>query len=331
MSESINTMATVENLKTSNKGFELTCEYKNFPVSFVNSLRRIVLGEIPTVIITDVQILENTSQLPHHMLKHRVEMLPVNVSPDDSSTIRDAKIELRVFPDPKADKVRTITTDDFVVESNRGKILARDRDFDTPILFLRLRPDEGVHLKARLAVTRGDACQVSHTTTLWHVDPERMKEDRKRWVEEEKKDPIDFDNFYYQKSYSRDENGRPNWIDMQIESVGILPAKDILKYAVKILRKNVDDFIKEAVEKIQRLSEENAFKIEMANSGHTIGALIQQVMYSDMNVDYVGYDIPHPLKNDLVILFTTKKTPESILRTAKDTIMEYCSIVEKAL
>ena len=118
MSEVKNMEPSVENLKTTNKGYELTCEYKNFPVTFVNGIRRILLAGVPTVAIKDVQILENTTQLPHEMMKHRVEMLPVNVSPEDASTIRDTVIELRMT----ADKNMTVTTDDFKVESNRGKI-----------------------------------------------------------------------------------------------------------------------------------------------------------------------------------------------------------------
>ena len=63
--------------KQGNCGYEYHCEFKHAPVSFVNSIRRILLSDIPTVVVRDVEILENTSQIPHEMLKHRVEMLPV--------------------------------------------------------------------------------------------------------------------------------------------------------------------------------------------------------------------------------------------------------------
>lgn len=324
------TMVSVENVKTGNKGFELSCEFRNFPVTFVNALRRLVLSGVPTVVIQDVQILENTTQLPHEMMKHRVEMLPVNVSPDDASTIRDSKIELRVLPDKETDKVRVITTDDFVVESSRGKILLKDRDFNTPILFLRVRPGESVHLKARLGVDSKNASQVCGCSTKWHIDPERAKEDRKVYIESGG-DPVAFDNFYVQKSYSRNEQNRPDWIDMSIESVGVLQCKDILKYAVGILRAQLEAYMKEALEKINREKEPGSYNVTLDQGGHTLGALLQEVMYSDENVDFVGYDIPHPLRNTMVVRFLTKKAPESILKLAFDTIKEYCAVVEKVL
>jgi len=323
-------MATLENIKTANKGYTLSCEFKNFPVTFVNALRRTVLSGVPTVVIQDVQILENTSQLPHEMLKHRTEMLPVNVTPDDASTIRDSKIELRVLPDKQTDKVRVITTDDFVIESSRGKILMKDRDFDKPILFLRVRPGESVHLKARLGVDSQNASQVCGCSTKWHIDPEREKEDKKVYVEKGG-DPVAFDNFYCQYSYSRDEKNRPNWIDMFIESVGVLTSKEILKYAVGILRTQLDAYIKEAIEKINREKEAGSYNISIEQGGHTLGALLQEVMYGDENVDFVGYDIPHPLRNLMVLRFHTKKSPESVLKIAVDQIKEYCAVVEKGL
>lgn len=322
-------MAVVENLKTSNRGYELNCEFRNYPVTFVNALRRLVLSGVPTVAVRDVQILENTSQLPHEMLRHRVEMLPVNVNPEDASTVRDAKIELRILPE-KTDKIRTITTDDFVVESGRDKILMRDRDLNTPLLFLRLRSGEAVHLRGRLSVETQHVSQVCVGTTRWHVDPERVKLDRKMWVDEGK-DPVLFDNFYYQQSFSRDESNRPNWIDMQIESIGVLSAKDILKYAVAILRKRLETYMKEAMENIARDSESGSYTVTLEQGGHTLGALLQEVIYGDKNVEFVSYDIPHPLRNTMVLRFFTKKSPETVLRTAADTIFEYCSTVENVL
>jgi len=324
-----NTMAQVENVKTTNKGFELSCEFKNFPVTFVNAIRRICLGNVPTVVVRDVPILENNSQMPHEMLKHRVEMLPVNLKPDDAAAIRDAKIELRVLPDKK-EGIREITTDDFIVESNRGNILMKDRDFNTPILFLRLRPGESVHIKARLALESQGVSQVCVSTTQWHVDPELAKEDKKKYVEAGG-NPVVFDNFEIQKSFSRDEKNRPNWIDLKLESIGVLTGKEILKYAVEIIRNKIQSYMKEALEAIAREKEEGVYTISLEQGGHTVGALLQEVIYNDLNVDFVSYDIPHPLRSTMVLKFLTKKAPESILKAANEMIEEYCKLVEKAV
>ena len=330
------TMAKVENLKTTNKGYELHCEYRNFPVTFVNALRRVLLSSIPTVIATDVQILENTTQLPHEMIRHRVEMLPISISPDDASAIRDAKIELRMTIDKNEKEVKLVTTDDFVVESNRPKLIMKDRDFDKPILFLRVHPGESIHLKARLALATENVHRTCDVGTYWATDPERVKIGEKEW-KEAGKDIREFHNFYYQQCYSRYEDetqpnfGRPNLFGMNVESYGGLTAKELMKYAIAVLRKNMQKYSKEALENITREKEENSYSISLDQGGNTIGALMQEVIYGDMNVEFVSYDIPHLLLPKMVLRFHTKKTPESILRTAIETIEEYCSLVEKAL
>jgi DNA-directed RNA polymerase subunit L len=323
-------MASIENIKVSNRGFELGCELRNFPVSFVNGLRRTLIGNIPTVVVRDVKILENTTQLPHEMLKHRMEMLPIRVAPTDSTTIKDAKIVIRILPETEKAETRTITTDDFVISSVNPDIIMKDRDLDTPLLFLRVRKGESVHIEGRLALEHDQVSQVCTVTSGWHVDPELAKEARKAFVDAGNDVRI-FDNSLVQRYYSRNENGRPNWFDFSVESVGVLTSKDILKMGVNILRKQVETYVKDALDNIQRESDENTYSVSLDQGGHTIGYLMQETIYSDSNVNFVSYDILHPLKKTMVLRFNTTKKPDSILKTAKDVIEEYCSVVEKSL
>lgn len=302
----------------------LKSEFRNFPLTFVNGMRRVMLSEIPTVVVRDVQILDNTTQMPHEMLKHRMEILPIDVKHTDSTIIRDATIELRYFPQ-KEDSV--VTTDDFSVESGRENVIMRDRDLDTPLLFLRIRKGESVHVKAKLAVEKGS--QVCTASMQYHIDPERAEKDKKKHVEAGG-DPRVFDNFYIQKSYSIDEIGRPNWIDVSVESVGVLPPKDIVKLAVTEIRQQVDSWMSNALEKIAREGN-NSYNVKLEQGGHTVGALLQEVIYHSKDVNFVSYDIPHPMKKTMVLRWCSAKTPESLLKETQKTIHEYCDIVEKGL
>lgn len=323
--ETLNSMAELLNARETNRGNQYHCELKNVPSTFANGLRRVLLGDIPTVVIRDVEILENTSQLPHEMLKHRVEMLPVNVLPSDATAIRDAKIELRILPQPQP---RTLYNTDFTVDSSRPTLLMNDRDMNTPLLFLRLRPNEVVHIRGRLAVETKTASQVCTATSMWHIDPEIAKEDKRTFVEEDEGNPVVFDNFYAQRSYSRDERGRPNWFDFDVESVGVIPAKQLVKMSASILKSMVQTYIKDALNNIER-SRDGEYRIQLKQGGHTVCALLQEVIYNNISVDFVSYDVPHPLRPDTVLRFQTKQDPESVLRTAQGIIEEYCDVVEK--
>jgi DNA-directed RNA polymerase subunit L len=265
------------------------------------------------------------------MLRHRVEMLPVNVSPTDASTIKDAKIELRILPDRDNDRIRIITTDDFTIESGREGLLMKDRDLGTPLIFIRVRKGESVHITGRLALEYEQVSQVCTASTRWHVDEEMAAHARKEFVETGN-DPRIFDNSLFQRYYARDENGRPNWFDLFIESVGVIQSKDLLKMSLTILRKQVDDYVKEALDHIQRESDEGTYTIAVEQGGHTIGYLMQEVIYfTNRDVSFASYDIPHPLRKTMVLRYHTKKTPESVLKMAKIVIEEYCSVVEKGL
>jgi len=320
-------MASIKSLKTTNDGRDLTAELIHFPVGFVNALRRIILSGIPTVVIRDVQISENTTQMPHEMLRHRMEMLPVNVTPDESAVIKDAKIELRL---PSVKEAKVVTTDDFTIESGREGILMKDPEFGQPCLFLKVRPGESVHVTGRLAVETDGVSQVETATTSWHVDPNMAKEERKKYIEDHKDDkdaPRYFDNFLINRCYSRDEKNRPNWFDLQIKSIGVIGARDLLKMAVRILKKRIDDYVTAALKNIRHEKDEGTYSISLDIGGHTVGVLMQEVIYQD-DVQFVSYDIPHPLKPEMVLRFNTKKTPVKILETAKKTIDEYCSVIE---
>jgi DNA-directed RNA polymerase subunit L len=312
-------MATFEIVK--NQEFILNTEFKNFPLTFVNGLRRILLSQIPIVVLKGVEIITNTSQMPHEMLKHRVELLPVNVSPEDTEIIKNASVHIHKVATTHLD----VTTDDFTVKDGRDHILMKDRDLKTPLLFLRLKPNETVHLSASLSLEKGS--QVCTAAMSYHVDPERVKRERELWIEQ-KKDPREFDNFYYQKYYSIDEIGRPNWIDLQVESVGVLSSKEIMKYAVKELKKVVSEWISEAIENVSK--EGDSYNIKLNSGGHTVGALIQEVMYHS-GVQFVSYDIMHPMKPILILRFVTEKQPEILLKETLNSISDYCQIVEKVL
>lgn len=302
--------------------FLLNAEFQNFPLTFTNGIRRISLSEIPTVVVRDVEVIANTTQMPHEMVKHRMELLPVNVVYTETETIRNAKIELRV---KISDKDQILTTDDFVVDSSRPNILMNDRDLNTPLLFIKVKKGEEIHVRGSLAIELGS--QVCTTSMKYHIDEERAKVDRETFIKTGE-DPKVFDNFYIQKSYSVDETGRPNWIDMTIESVGVLTSKEILKLSVERLQNELEKWVDNA--KILRESEKNVYSITQ-DGNHTIGALLQEIIYHSKDTEFVSYDIPHPLKKEMVLRFLSSKKPEDILLDAKKAVQEYCKVVIDSL
>jgi len=228
-------------------------ELKDVPVQFANAIRRMLLNETPTVEITDVEILENTTLMPHEVMKHRVEMLPINVRPSEEDVVRNAKLLLRV--PATDDPMRLLTTDDFVVESTRTDILLKDADLGTPMFFLKLKKGETVHLTGRLKVNPMSS-QVCVATYSYHVDEEKAKIDSERY-----EDKRLFENFHKQLSFHVNEKGRPDWFDFTVESIGVIPPKELVVGCLTILERRADAWLKAAKEGIVRESEPIVFRV----------------------------------------------------------------------
>ena len=313
----------MENMKLSMNGYRLDTEMKNVPVSFVNAIRRICMSEIPTVVLTNVEIVDNTSSMTHEMVRHRMEQLPANVRADEVGVIRDTKIEVKIGA---ADKVLDVTTDEFVVMGPRKNVMLYDRDLDEPILFMRLYPNEKLHIRATLGIMNTGTSQVCVSTFKNHVDPERAKVDRGLWIDNGG-DPREFDNYYIQRSYAVDDGGRPYWFDFSLETIGVSKAVDILKKSVEILQTKIAEFAKTPI-----LREDSGwYRIEVEGENHTLGALAQTLIYDAKLVDFVSCTIGHPLTPKLVIRFNTKSKPEDIVARFKAEADALCENVLKSV
>ena len=318
--------------RISMNGYRLDAELKNVPVAFVNGLRRILLSEIPTVVVSNIQILENTTSMTHEMIRHRVEMLPVNVRADEVAVIRDTQLELRTAAEKEP---REVTTDDFAAVGPRGEILLRDRDLETPLLFIQLKPGESIHIKATLSVLATKGSQVCVSTFKNHIDPDIAKIDRDSFVSQAGDDPVAqreaaqmFDSFHIQRSFHRNKEGRPDWFDLSVESIGITPAMDLFKKAVEVFQEKINEFAKIPVLR----EEEGWFRMEVPGESHTLGALVQEVLYLSQLTEFVSADIGHPLVPMLVVRFNTKTSaPEAVVEYFHKQASSLCENVLKSV
>ena len=73
---------------------------------------------------------------------------------------------------------------------------------------------------------------------------------------------------------------------------------------------------------LKRTSKE--LKIEVEGEGHTLCNLLESVLLEDEDVEFAGYDIPHPLVSSPVISLHTKngKKPEEALREAVEKVLQ---------
>jgi DNA-directed RNA polymerase subunit L len=319
-------MAELLNMRSPSRD-EIEFELKGVPVSFANALRRIILSNLDTVVIKDVQVFENTSQLPHEMLRHRVEMLPINVRPGESRIISEAKLELRI---PSMDTTQTITTKHFTVHGDRKDILLKDED-GNDLLFVYLNPGEKLHLTARLGIDSKDTSQVSTVSYGYHIDPELAKANKIEFLkdvpESEKEFKArEFDNFHIQRSYPKDENDQPFWYDFILSSWGVIPPKEMLRQALALLKGKIEEWGALPVAR-----EGTMASLTSDTEKYTIGPLIQRVIDDRKKTSRVFYDPIHPLLAKMTVKFATTESPESVVADAVAVIAGWCDTLTTQL
>lgn len=319
-------MAQITNVRSTSDG-TLRFELQGVPVSFANAMRRILLTGIPTVVVKDVQILENGSQLPHEMLRHRTEQLPINLRPTEARAISETKIELRI---PALDKPQDVTTNHFTIHGERKDVLLKDEDGNA-LLFLRLQPNEAVHLTARLGVEIQGDSQVSTVSYGFHIDEERARADKEAYLEgyDDTTKAIrsrEFDNFHIQRSYHRDEKGQPDWYDFFVQTIGVIAPRDLVRQSIQLLKERVVEWAKLPIRRENGLA-----VIESQNDTHTVGALIQRLLVDGGRCTRAFYDVPHPLLAQMLVKFETAESPESEIERIRTQVVQWCDALEAQL
>ena len=102
----------------SKDGLKMQCELQGSEDSFVNTIRRMILEEVPTLAVEDVEIRENSSALFDEMLALRLGLIPIKTDlssyglPESESdlTERSAKCHLQI--ELKASKKGTVYAKD---------------------------------------------------------------------------------------------------------------------------------------------------------------------------------------------------------------------------
>ena len=205
---------TFENIRYNNK-FTLSFQLKNTNVSYANTLRRIILCEVPSVgfrseilkdgSTSDVTILKNTTAMSNEMFAHRIGLVLVHANP---SEWQPNKYEFHLDIENTTDKPLDVKVSDIEVYENQDGELVKipnTRFFhpdpithDTCLLAV-LKPKigtsnvESVAFKARASVGIGREnmrfSPVSQCAYAYTRDdsPEKKKEIFTQWLDRHKK------------------------------------------------------------------------------------------------------------------------------------------------
>ncbi len=215
------------------------------------------------------------------------------------------------------------------------------------------KPEE-IRIKARATVGTGrdnarfiPTCQCAYSYTRDDA-PEAVKKVFDEWVERSKKlNPAsletepekkavllrEFNTLQVNRCYLKNEKGEPYSFDFTIESVGVLSPDYIVLRAcengAKLCERFVGDALPEDVSVQVADCRLRAIDFFFQRQDHTLGHLVQAWLDENMvgngEITFAGYDIPHPLRDEMVLrIGVAGDNPEAAARTALKKAMAAC-------
>ena len=146
----------------------------NINVSFANAIRRVILSDIPTVVIrtfpyekNDATFEINTSNFNNEIIKQRLSCIPIHIT-DLDTQLNDYVIEVDVknttdqliYVTTADFKIKNVKTDKYLTDETVNKIFPPNRITEQYIDLCRLKPQysdnlKGEHLKFTAKLSTG--------------------------------------------------------------------------------------------------------------------------------------------------------------------------------
>lgn len=305
----------------------------NVNVSIANSIRRIILSDIPMVVFKVAPdedsrciITANTSGLNNEIVKHRLSCIPIHITDVTSFPIDDYIVEVdeennttdMIYVTTEHFKIKHIATGTELSRKETAEIFPPDNLTGDYIDFVRLKarvseqmPAKRIQLTCRLSMgtSKEDAaynatCVCSYGNTL-DIDMQKVALAglTTAWEAENKtEEEIKFNTDNW-KVLDGKRIFIPNSFDFQIQTVGVHKNADLVVNACDIMLAklyDMDDLIAQhkLVVKPALNTMNNSYDIVLENEDYTLGKVIEyylhRLYYEPHVMSFCGFKMLHP-------------------------------------
>jgi DNA-directed RNA polymerase subunit D len=243
--------------------------------AFMNSLRRIILAEVPAMAIDEVVIIENSSLLHDEILAHRMGLVPLKTDLDSYNLPEECTCKSELG----CNLCRVSLTMDVEAKDRNITVYSSDLTSENPniepvsgkIPLVKLAPDQRIRLEAYARLGKGEkhakwqpvsVCAYKHYPKVKinekecdacgkcvEVCPKRVLKVSEGGKQLELRNVIDCTvckdcvNTCPKSPAAIDVSWQKDVFVLDIESTGSLPTERIVLEALKIMDKKVDSFL----------------------------------------------------------------------------------------
>ena len=269
-------MQRFKNIKENGK--HISFDICDVDVSIVNSIRRVIFTDIPSVgfyfklkdhfVDNDIVIEKNDSPIHNEFLAHRLSMIPLHLNEEEIDNWDSNQYTFVLEKKNVSGSIVDVTTKDFEIYDKDGKELQksfRDRVFPPNpitkdhILITKLQPnldniEKGSHIKLKAIAKKGIAKDcicwsiVSQCCYFNSLDQKiidsHLKKITKDMSKDEKETTIkEFDTLEKYRYFKKDKYGDPNQFTFSLESECELSPKYIFYKACLIIASMLENIM----------------------------------------------------------------------------------------
>lgn len=325
----------LQNISQGNSTAEFTLSGIN--VSIANSLRRIIISDIPAYVLrtspheeNKAVIEKNTTRFNNEVLKQRLSCIPIHIT-DPKFPYETYEVE--IIKMNESNKIEYITTEDFKIKNilndeylskeEQHKIFPPDTTTKQYIDFARLRPSisdeipgEALSMKCSISKATGsDDYMFNNVSVCAYGNTVDSSKAELEWNKLEKTYSKDKSEDELQKLYNNfmlldaKKHYIPNSFDFTIESVGVYKNQQLVKIGCDELIKKFNKLIKLVDDDELEINKsentnDNSYDIILYNEDYTLGKVIEYILYSkfyedtkNKKISYCGFIKKHPHDN----------------------------------
>lgn len=223
-------------------------------LSLANSLRRIMLAEVPTVAIDLVEIESNTSVLPDELLAHRLGLLPLSSHSADSFRYNRecdcaqhcdrCSVELTLNVKCTGDAPRDVLDTDLISSNDLVRPLSQVPGADTQaVIIAKLRRNQEIKLRciAKKGFGKEHSKWCATSAVGFEYDPDNSLQHTDFWTEDDADAEWPKSKNSERKRYpsvdeSPESGAEPRKFFVDVESVGTMRPGAILLQAIGCLQ-----------------------------------------------------------------------------------------------
>ena len=287
-----------------------------------------------------VDIITNTCSLHNEIILQRLSMIPLKFTENEINDFDPIKYKFKLSKTNNTNKMLNVTTGDIQIfdendkkysDSFIRKIFPINKISEDFILLTKLKPnnydkDKGDSIEINMIASKKTAKDYAGfgyvSQCVYHniVDKDKAKQALKELKEKNKnlnskeledleKDFNTLDKFRHFKTNKYDE---PNSFQFDIESEARVSPEYLFFKSIEIIKGRLQRLLENIIDNkitINKIKNtENLYEFIIENEGHTIGNLIQSILYNihireneKKDINFIGYKCPHPLENTLII------------------------------